>query len=685
MAAWDSETRQFDQGDALDPYAVAPASSHVLWTTPLTFGGIIGGEFGTTSFYNGMSYEQFFKPPIIIGGNLYYNTIHGSEGVSFLSEDTQPLGFNSVTCVSLTTGETLFTIPNATVSFGQIFNFISPNQGGAFAYLWDTSSIPGIWRMYDAWTGQYILSVAMPSYVSGGTVLLDNTFTPNPGNGDVMVYSLNGATLTLWNSTLMFENYEAQLQLIIPSFQNIWLWRPYNWAGQTLDGSLGVQWNVTLANFPAGGAIAQVGYDNTVYIYNTTVPAVATFGFPLVSSWCGYSMTDGHQLWGPTTIDTTTKLPKDSTGFSGVGILQHQGIGSGGILPIFDRDTEQLYAWNVETGQFLWGPTNALTNPLGIYNWENEWIVDGILYNSGYDGMIHAYNATTGTHLWDYYSGNAGTITPYGTWPFYNGLTIVGPVGSVGNETMIATTGEHGNGVQPLYQGEGLYVLSAITGTPLWNIEGWFCQPVLADGVMVTQNLYDNQIYGFGQGPSKTTVSAPNVGVTTNTPVTISGTVTDISAGAQQQQVAADFPNGLPCVSDASMSQFMEAVYEQQPMPTNITGVPVTVYVLDSNNNYRAIGTTTTNAKGFYSLTWTPDITGNYTVTAVFAGSDSYYGSSANAAFYAGSPPATAAPAPTPASGLATQNALTYIGIAIIIVIIIIGAVIAILVTRKRP
>ena len=63
-----------------------------------------------------------------------------------------------------------------------------------------------------------------------------------------------------------------------------------------------------------------------------------------------------------------------------------------------------------------------------------------------------------------------------------------------------------------------------------------------------------------------------------------------------------NFPNGLPCVSDASMTQFMEAVYEQQPMPTNTTGVPVTLYVLDSNNNYRSIGTTTTNAKRFLQL-----------------------------------------------------------------------------------
>ncbi len=109
----------------------------------------------------------------------------------------------------------------------------------------------------------------------------------------------------------------------------------------------------------------------------------------------------------------------------------------------------------------------------------------------------------------------------------------------------------------------------------------------LQSGEYVNYNMYDNQIYAFGQGPSKTTVNAPDIGATTATPITITGSVTDISAGTTQAQQAADFPNGVPCVSDASQSQWMEYVYMQQPEPTNVTGVPVTLYVLDSNNNYR--------------------------------------------------------------------------------------------------
>ena len=76
--------------------------------------------------------------------------------------------------------------------------------------------------------------------------------------------------------------------------------------------------------------------------------------------------------------------------------------------------------------------------------------------------------------------------------------------------------------------------------------------------------------------------------------------------------VKSNFPNGLPCVSDESESAFMEAVYQQQAMPNNITGVPITISVLDANNNFRAIGTTTSDYTGHYGLTWTPDIPGNY-------------------------------------------------------------------------
>jgi len=64
-------------------------------------------------------------------------------------------------------------------------------------------------------------------------------------------------------------------------------------------------------------------------------------------------------------------------------------------------------------------------------------------------------------------------------------------------------------------------------------------------------------------------------------PITITGTVNDISAGSRQD--ASQQTSPMPkCISDASMTKFMEAVYMQQPMPSDVSGVPVILSVIDS-------------------------------------------------------------------------------------------------------
>ena len=103
----------------------------------------------------------------------------------------------------------------------------------------------------------------------------------------------------------------------------------------------------------------------------------------------------------------------------------------------------------------------------------------------------------------------------------------------------------------------------------------------------------------------------------------------------------------------------MEAVYEQQPMPTNITGVPVTIYVYGQQRQLPNNRTTTTDANGFYSLTWTPDITGNYTVYATFAGTE-HTPDRPQTHLLRQLTAATAAPTATPLTGLASNTTLMY-------------------------
>jgi len=128
----------------------------------------------------------------------------------------------------------------------------------------------------------------------------------------------------------------------------------------------------------------------------------------------------------------------------------------------------------------------------------------------------------------------------------------------------------------------------------------------------------------------------------------------------------------------------MEYVYMQKPRPTNATGVEVSLDVTDSNGNYRNIGTASSDANGIYYLNWVPDISGEYTVIASFAGSDSYWPSQAETVFIVDE--AASTPPPTQALGESPADMYFVPAVVGIVVLIIVGfAVLAVLMLRKRP
>jgi hypothetical protein len=81
-----------------------------------------------------------------------------------------------------------------------------------------------------------------------------------------------------------------------------------------------------------------------------------------------------------------------------------------------------------------------------------------------------------------------------------------------------------------------------------------------------------------------------------------------------------------------------------------------------------------------FTFTWTPDITGSYTVIATFAGSQSYYPSYAESSFAVSAAAPTASPYPV-VTLPPTEMYFTISTVAIIIAIAIIG----ILILRKKP
>jgi hypothetical protein len=131
------------------------------------------------------------------------------------------------------------------------------------------------------------------------------------------------------------------------------------------------------------------------------------------------------------------------------------------------------------------------------------------------------------------------------------------------------------------------------------------------------------------------------------------------------------------------MADWMGYVYMQQNLPSNFTGVPVAINVVDSNGNYRTIGSATTAASGTYRLTWTPDISGDYTVIATFQGTNSYYGSYAEDGFNVmNAPAATSAPTSQPVSLSETYFIPAIAGIFVLIFIVL--ALLVFMITKKR-
>jgi hypothetical protein len=210
----------------------------------------------------------------------------------------------------------------------------------------------------------------------------------------------------------------------------------------------------------------------------------------------------------------------------------------------------------------------------------------------------------------------------------------------------------------------------------------WGGRAILGDSIIATMDTIDQQVYAIGKGPSATTVTAaPKVSVFGSN-VLVEGLVTDISPGTKEYSRTARFPNGVPAVSDDSMSDWMLYVYKQFPVPTNAAGVEVIVEVLDPNNNYYEVGRATSDATGFFKLAFTPEVPGEYTIVARFAGSKAYFGSYAETGINVDEAP-DATPEPTQApTSLADQYLLPGIG-GIIAAIAVVGALILLMLRKK--
>ena len=119
-----------------------------------------------------------------------------------------------------------------------------------------------------------------------------------------------------------------------------------------------------------------------------------------------------------------------------------------------------------------------------------------------------------------------------------------------------------------------------------------------------------------------------------------------------------------------------------QPKPVDATGVAVTLTVFDPNGNTYEIGSAVSNSDGKYSFEWIPQVPGEYKLTATFAGSESYWPSSARTAVFVDE--ALPPPVEPPVEPEPLTDTYVMVSAAGIIIAIVIAGVIIVLLLRKR-
>ncbi len=663
-----------------NPYGWAPSTAHVMWTKPISFGGVVGGDNAISdqmTFYSGTQYQLKFNNPIIMYGRVYFSLP--------LANAVTGLG---VTCVDLRTGETLWTRPDLTsVSIGQFYDFESPNQHGTNpnGYLWVTNTpITGTGIV----NGDPLVSQANSTIqvTSTGWMAIDPLSGVNIFNetnvpvgtraygpqGEWLIYNIGGENGTAsylwqWNNTK------------IPGIDNpsgVTQWLPGT-ANQNMSAAY--DYNVTLSetlpskSSPIGGSGFGVtsSFDPETGLYTTAPTIMRVFpGNLIFGQSSGLQQTPGTSAGIVGTPDPFTLWAINLNASRGnigdvmwvkdypapvgnitVNIGPTDGIDTN-VATLYYKQTMQWVGIDLLTGEQIWGPTpmetpawnyytgtTGLTSPIGMGY--------GHLYVAGYGGVLRAYDLLTGniTFTWgnDPDDPANSTITPntvYGDYPTQVAAIADGKVYMVEEEHSLDA---------PPYQGARTHCVDAFTGELQWQMYGmssWQMSAV-ADGYYTWLNLNDMRVYCIGPGPSSTTVQAAQVGSSGN--MLIQGTVMDESPALK----------GTPAIADADQGLWAQYMIQSTIDKPNVTGVTVQLTAIDENQNTHDLGSVTSDSSGLFSLMWTPPSSGMYTIMADFNGSQSYGPSSASTAAAIAETSAPTSPTPTPTATAPTTTPTT--------------------------
>jgi hypothetical protein len=418
-----------------------------MWTYPLTWGGIVGGDNAISpymSYYSGTQYQLKFTNPIIMNGIVYFS----------LPANNAITG-NGVTAVDLRTGKQLWTNPALTsVSFGQLYDFESPNQHGTTGiYLWYTGTARGvgIWNPNETAINQYLgttsflnttypagtknLGEVLPAStvlgVSGGGLITTNPYANTPVNAPGSLIAVDPQTgNVLFNETNVPSGTRAygpngewliynigRANSTATSFTTLWQWNNTKLPGNDVAGGItqwipgNTNWNMSAA-YDWNATLSQP-------LYQTQTPIGALGGFGLAVA---YNTTTGLYTNNPSIVRV---FPGDKIYGQTSGMQQTPGTGAGytGTPDPFTLWAINLNKTRGQIGQVMWlrtypAPANNITVCIGAgdanyatlyYKETMQWV--------GIDML-------TGDQIW----GPTARETP--DWNFYTGTTgLTNPIG----------------------------------------------------------------------------------------------------------------------------------------------------------------------------------------------------------------------------------------------------------------
>jgi hypothetical protein len=646
--AWPANTNPYMSNYGYTPYVTGPTSGHIVWARQGAIGGLLGGEMGITTASGSAG-----TPSIILEGRCYQTV-------------TKPI-------LTVVNGTYIYVAQSVWQCYDLRTGYVYWEQTGVPAATFVTN----VANVVEVAGGGGAIGMGMGVYIgciSGGQYILYNPWTGGV-YCNVSIAPLTSGTFYMQSDWAYFLSVQDLGAALGANRYRLINWTVLNLAaGSAVNFNMRVLNNVTWPFSSLGSVDYQAGIAATTM--GVTSPATGQSLSVYVEA---ASITTGQLLW-----NETSGFPYYTT--YSTSCADH------GKFAIHLTDGH-IHCYDLYSGKHLWDSETS-SWPWGTWFCYSIQSYGGMIIQNQYDGVV-AYDWTTGKVDWHF----EDPVSCAFETPYYPSNAFFTTSFTIANGIDYAYESEH-TPSQPVTRDWKIFAINATDGTAIWSLRATLAPGAVAAGYLTAANSEDGYMYVIGQGTSATAVTASPAVTSSGSSVLIQGTVFDTSLGIQAPTTA---PAGssppplknrvglqnVPCVSDASMQTQMDYLYMQLPIKgvygnETMTGVPVILTAIGSDGTVIDLGTTTTNPYyGTFSLAWTPPKENTYTITATFAGDDSYGSSSAATSLAVGPAPA-ASPTPTPPAAQPVPDYTTaLIGIAVAIIAAI--AIATIILYRKRP